>query len=692
MFFSKASPIIKRKKIVLFCPGSLNFGDNAILFSWLNFFDKQLSAEDEVYILGCEVGYIECFLPRFHFRCYCSDKVHRLIWDSNISEENEKNFLNHCLNQNRQGNISDELISLEPGLFFAHDLVKKCSYVHFLGGGYINSLWMDVQTQTKLIMGLAKLYGKKIVMTGQTIGPLLPKQKEVLAYQLSFVDLMDLRDESELKYLSQVNTDVHVTVDDVLLDDTYYSECCDPILAELARYPHINLCIQNWKGVTETEYSNLYLSIASFLEHRLSEEPELRLYILEMMPQDDDKNWGRRVANLLNEEYRSRVVEIRLPNFYPLDAVHLIQSAKLNIGTRYHLALFSLCSLKSKPITISLVLDEYYKRKIERIHELYSSKSYLMVQDCSKDKLEELYFRGSIPVSVEKKEYIQKAKNEKIRLYKEILDGTSKKTVKSSVESPKRFDLHSSVQTDSIIQVNNISMRFNLAKEHTDTIKEYILKMLKHQILFQEFYALKNVSFTVNRGDSVAIIGSNGSGKSTLLKCIAGIMRPTNGEIIVQGDIAPLIELGAGFDPDLTARENIYLNGAVLGHDRKFMDEHFKRIVDFAELWDFIDVPVKNFSSGMVARLGFSIATEVQAEILVVDEILSVGDYQFQEKCKVRMTEMMKRGTTLLFVSHSEQQVKELCNKAIWLDKGSVVMFGESHSVVNAYRMPKGVL
>lgn len=241
-----------------------------------------------------------------------------------------------------------------------------------------------------------------------------------------------------------------------------------------------------------------------------------------------------------------------------------------------------------------------------------------------------------------------------------------------------------------IIEVKNVSMRFNLAKERTDTFKEFIVKLIKRQLMFQEFFALKDVSFTVKRGESVALIGRNGSGKSTLLKCIAGVMYPTKGEIIVRGSIAPLIELGAGFDPDLTARENIYLNGAVLGHDRKFMDEHFQSIVDFAELWDFIDVPVKNFSSGMVARLGFAIATEVSADILVVDEILAVGDYQFQEKCKVRMEQMMKNGTTLLFVSHSDQQVKELCNKAVWLDRGSVIMFGESHSVVKKYRMPKG--
>lgn len=237
-----------------------------------------------------------------------------------------------------------------------------------------------------------------------------------------------------------------------------------------------------------------------------------------------------------------------------------------------------------------------------------------------------------------------------------------------------------------IIEVKNVSMRFNLATEKTDTIKEYFVKLLKGQLMFNEFYALKNVNLTVNRGEAVALIGANGSGKSTLLKCIAGVLYPTTGSIEVRGSIAPLIELGAGFDPDLTARENIYLNGAVLGHDRKFMDAHFKSIVDFAELWDFIDVPVKNFSSGMVARLGFAIATEVSADILVVDEILAVGDFRFQEKCRARMSDMMKGGTTLLFVSHSEAQVKELCQKAAWLEHGVVQYIGNVDAAFAEYR------
>lgn len=243
-------------------------------------------------------------------------------------------------------------------------------------------------------------------------------------------------------------------------------------------------------------------------------------------------------------------------------------------------------------------------------------------------------------------------------------------------------------QTDNdiVIKIRNLSMHFNLATEKTDTLKEYILKLLKGKLMFNEFCALKNINLEIQRGESVALIGINGSGKSTLLKCIAGVLYPTVGSVQVYGSIAPLIELGAGFDMELTARENIYLNGAVLGYDREFMERHFESIVDFAELWDFIDVPVKNFSSGMVARLGFAIATEVSAEILVVDEILAVGDYRFQQKCKERMNRLMSNGTTLLFVSHDGQQVMELCEKAVWLDHGQIKCFGPAREVVEKYQ------
>lgn len=236
-----------------------------------------------------------------------------------------------------------------------------------------------------------------------------------------------------------------------------------------------------------------------------------------------------------------------------------------------------------------------------------------------------------------------------------------------------------------IIKVNHVTMRFNLAEEKTDTLKEYLLKMMRGTLHFNEFYALKDVSFEINRGEAVALIGSNGSGKSTLLKILAGVMYPTKGSVEVNGTIAPLIELGAGFDMDLTARENIYLNGAVLGFDRDFMDEHFQEIVEFSELQDFLDVPVKNFSSGMVARLGFSIATIVKADILVVDEILAVGDFRFQEKCKQRMRDLLANGTTLLFVSHSASQVAELCDRVIWLKHGVVCGDGETKAVYKEY-------
>lgn len=236
-----------------------------------------------------------------------------------------------------------------------------------------------------------------------------------------------------------------------------------------------------------------------------------------------------------------------------------------------------------------------------------------------------------------------------------------------------------------IIKVDNISMRFNLAEEKTDTIKEYVVKMLTGKLHFNEFFALKDISFSVKRGESIALIGSNGSGKSTLLKILAGVLYPSQGNIEINGSIAPLIELGAGFDMELTARENIYLNGAVLGYDHDFMEKNFQEIMDFSELWEFVDVPVKNYSSGMVARLGFAIATIVKADILVVDEILAVGDFKFQEKCKARMAQMMGEGTTLLFVSHSAEQVKELCARSIWLDHGKLMADGPTEEVYAQY-------
>ena len=238
---------------------------------------------------------------------------------------------------------------------------------------------------------------------------------------------------------------------------------------------------------------------------------------------------------------------------------------------------------------------------------------------------------------------------------------------------------------DTIIDVNNVTMRFNLAEEKTETIKEYFVKLVSGKLHFNEFFALKNVSFQVKRGEAVALIGKNGSGKSTILKILAGVMYPTKGSVTVNGSIAPLIELGAGFDIELTARENIYLNGAILGHDRKFMDQHFEEIVEFSELREFLDVPLKNFSSGMVARLGFSIATVIKADILIVDEVLAVGDFRFQQKCKAKIAQVLESGTTLLFVSHSKEQVMELCPKAAWLDHGNLMAFGNTKEVYDLY-------
>lgn len=240
-------------------------------------------------------------------------------------------------------------------------------------------------------------------------------------------------------------------------------------------------------------------------------------------------------------------------------------------------------------------------------------------------------------------------------------------------------------KNDNIIEVKNVTMRFNLAEQRTDTLKEYVLKLISGKLHFNEFYALKNVSFQVKRGEAVALIGKNGSGKSTMLKILAGVMYPTEGSVEVNGSMAPLIELGAGFDLELTARENIYLNGAILGHDRAFMDQHFEEIVDFSELRDFLDVPLKNYSSGMTARLGFAIATVIQADILVVDEVLAVGDVRFQEKCKEKIANLLERGTTLLFVSHSEDQVKQLCPKSVWLDHGNLMAFGDTEEVYAMY-------
>lgn len=240
-----------------------------------------------------------------------------------------------------------------------------------------------------------------------------------------------------------------------------------------------------------------------------------------------------------------------------------------------------------------------------------------------------------------------------------------------------------------IVDVQHVTVRFNLANEKVDNLKEYFIKLVKRELMFQEFLALQDISLQVKKGEAWGIVGVNGSGKSTLFKVISGILKPASGQVHVYGRIAPLIELGAGFDGNLTARENIYLNGAVLGYSKKFMQEHFDEIVDFAELWDFLDSPIKNYSSGMKARLGFSVATMTQPDLLIVDEILSVGDFLFRKKCMDRMRAMLDSGTTLLYVSHNIDSVKELCTHALWLNKGKEVMKGNVNEVCSQYAQMK---
>ena len=212
---------------------------------------------------------------------------------------------------------------------------------------------------------------------------------------------------------------------------------------------------------------------------------------------------------------------------------------------------------------------------------------------------------------------------------------------------------------NSAVEVKNVRMVFNLMEENVDTLKEYVMRLLKGKLFYNEFVSLDNISFTVEKGDILGIVGFNGAGKSTLLKILAGVLKPTEGYIKVNGTIAPLIEVGAGFDPELTARENVFLNGAILGYSRKFLKSNFDRIIEFAELENFKDVPIKNFSSGMYARLGFAIATIVNPDILIVDEVLSVGDYKFKEKCTKRIKEMIEQGTTIIIVSHEIEMIEK---------------------------------
>lgn len=237
------------------------------------------------------------------------------------------------------------------------------------------------------------------------------------------------------------------------------------------------------------------------------------------------------------------------------------------------------------------------------------------------------------------------------------------------------------------IKVDDVSIRFNLSSEKTDSIKEYVIKLLKGQIRYDEFWALRNISFEVKQGERLGILGLNGAGKSTLLKVIAGVYKPTEGTVTRHGKLAPLLELGAGFDPQYTGAENIFLYGSVLGLSRDFLEERFDEIVGFSELGKFINVPLKNYSSGMRARLGFSIATVVEPEILILDEVLSVGDAMFRKKSEKRIMQMFDRGVTVLFVSHSLEQVQRLCDKAIILEHGQLLAYGDTDKVAKIYRM-----
>ena len=235
------------------------------------------------------------------------------------------------------------------------------------------------------------------------------------------------------------------------------------------------------------------------------------------------------------------------------------------------------------------------------------------------------------------------------------------------------------------IEVDNVSMKFNLSREKVDSLKDYIFKTIKREIQYNEFWALKNVSFSVEKGDRVGILGLNGAGKSTLLKVISGVFKPTEGHVDKHGKMVPLLELGAGFDPQYTGKENIYLYGAMLGYTKKFIDSKYDEIVEFSELQKFMDVPVKNYSSGMKSRLGFSIATVVEPKILILDEVLSVGDAKFRKKSEKKIMSMFDSGVTVLFVSHSLEQVQRLCNKAMILEKGKLIAYGDIDPISEQY-------
>ncbi len=276
------------------------------------------------------------------------------------------------------------------------------------------------------------------------------------------------------------------------------------------------------------------------------------------------------------------------------------------------------------------------------------------------------------PSTIEQQEDVQPKKREK-----------SGKTKAKPKSKPSK-------DAQPIVCVKDVSVIFNIANEKIQSLKEYFIKMTKRELMFRKFVAVDNISFQVNKGDVFGLVGTNGSGKSTLLKVVAGVLEPSTGTCTVNGTISPLIELGAGFDMELTARENIYLNGALLGLSKKFIDEQIDEIIDFAELHDFMEMPLKNYSSGMVARIAFAIATTTEPDLLIVDEVLSVGDFLFQEKCEKRITGMIKHGTTVLIVSHNIKQIERLCNRALWIEKSKMQMIGKAKEVCKAYKHFEG--
>lgn len=242
-----------------------------------------------------------------------------------------------------------------------------------------------------------------------------------------------------------------------------------------------------------------------------------------------------------------------------------------------------------------------------------------------------------------------------------------------------------------MIEVKDVTMKFRMGSQPINSLKEYVTTTLKGTLKFNEFVAVNHLSFELKKGETLGLIGRNGAGKSTTLKLISGILKPSSGRIITRGNIVPMLELGAGFDLELTGRENIYLNGAVLGYTKKFLDSKMNEIIEFSELGDFIEMPIRNYSSGMMARLAFSIASVVEPEILIVDEILSVGDAAFQKKSRNRMEELMSGGSTVLFVSHDIEQIEELCDKVLWLEHGTCKMFGESKALCELYKKEQGI-